>query len=226
MSRWAPPYRGAFQHLKNRLNHNHMPDLFSRSGAGRLIVLFATAIYATFLIGSDNANANFLFQSPQSPAVEPSSVQPAAEQQPVEQQPVEQQPVEQPPAEQPAAEPTPAEQPVIEQPAVEQPALEQPALEQSPTEQPSVEQPAVELAAPEDPFAEPIRPEQDEFRATDEEGNQTELTLDRVELIDTIVVSGAYIWLCCGVGLFLIAPLFFLFLQIRGGSKINRQENF
>jgi hypothetical protein len=45
-------------------------------------------------------------------------------------------------------------------------------------------------------------------------------------LIDTVVVSSAYIWLCCGVSLFLLVPLFLLFVYIRGRSKIMQEENF
>jgi hypothetical protein len=64
-------------------------------------------------------------------------------------------------------------------------------------------------------------------RAEFQEGNPDEspdMVLDQVELVDTIVVSGAYIWLCCGIGLFLLIPLVFLFLQIRGQLKMRRED--
>jgi hypothetical protein len=72
------------------------------------------------------------------------------------------------------------------------------------------------------PLAQP-RPERVERltgRESDEE-NSRNLILDQAELIDTVVVSTAYVWLCCGIMLFLLIPLVFLFLQIRGRTQIK-----
>ena len=49
------------------------------------------------------------------------------------------------------------------------------------------------------------------------------LILDQAEFIDSVVVSFAYVWLCCGVALILVIPLIFLFLQIRGRSKLYKE---
>ncbi len=45
---------------------------------------------------------------------------------------------------------------------------------------------------------------------------------DQAEFIDTIVLFGSWIWLCCGIGIFLLVPLVMLLLQIRGHSKIKK----
>jgi len=37
-----------------------------------------------------------------------------------------------------------------------------------------------------------------------------------VKFWDTVAVALAYPWLCCGVGLLLLVPLFLLFLEIKG----------
>ena len=53
-----------------------------------------------------------------------------------------------------------------------------------------------------------------------------EMVVDEAEFIDTVVVSLAYVWLCCGIVLILVIPLIFLFLHIRGRSKIIKEEQF
>jgi hypothetical protein len=95
---------------------------------------------------------------------------------------------------------------------------------------PEAAPPAVEAgnpAAPLPPTAEPVRREREEEPIEPEEsGGPSQFILDQAELIDTVVVSGAYIWLCCGVSLFLLVPLALLFVYIRGRSKIIREEGY
>jgi hypothetical protein len=58
----------------------------------------------------------------------------------------------------------------------------------------------------------------------DEGSGDSGFIFDEAEFIDVVVVSGAYIWLCCGVGLFLLVPMLFLILHIHGRSKMNKEE--
>lgn len=126
--------------------------------------------------------------------------------------PVIESPVAQPPVEQPPAEQAPVEQPPVEQP----PAAEQPPLDK--TGAPIVPVP---------PTSEPIRRDREEAPPDEVEGGgPAQFILDQAELIDTVVVSGAYVWLCCGVSLFLLVPLVLLFVYIRGRSKIIREEGY
>jgi hypothetical protein len=117
-----------------------------------------------------------------------------------------------------------------EQPAPEQSSPEQPAPEQSSPEQPAIEQSPVQPsdeAAPA-PTLEPLGPlgPAEEFDNSIPSLQDSPMVLDRAELIDSIVVSGAYIWLCCGVILLLLIPLFMLILYIRGRSKIVNEDGF
>ncbi|HXV42493.1 MAG TPA: hypothetical protein VEC96_05490 [Anaerolineae bacterium] len=209
------------------------PSLVTTPNWGRLALLLVVSVILTLWVATGNVDANILFQSPQSPPVQPAAEQPvaqppveqppaqpaAAEQVPVEQAPVEQAPVDQPPAAQPPAEaapiePAPVEQAPAEAAPVEQPPAEQPASEVvAPAAQP------VDPTAPEQPAPEPVRREREEVSVDEEEGSSN-FILDQAELIDTVVISGAYVWLCCGVGLFLLVPLGLLFVYIRGRSKM------
>ena len=129
-----------------------------------------------------------------------------------------QSPPAQPPAEQPPAQP-PAEQPPTEQPSAEQPPAEQAPIEPvSPLEPSTNEAPL----APQEPL--PEVPERGGGELPLEDEQTSNFILDRAELIDTVVVSGAYVWLCCGVILFLLIPLSLLLLFIRGRSKIIQEE--
>jgi hypothetical protein len=197
----------------------------------RLPSLFIVALFVTCLLATGNATAEMLFQSPQSPPTPPPAEPPPAEQPPTEPPPTEQPPTEQPPTEQP-----PAEQPPTEQPPAEQPPTEQPSpAEQPPAEQPSpAEQPPLEPVAPLEPSTSEAPPPQEPLPESPETGGNelpledeqaSNFILDRAELIDTVVVSSAYIWLCCGVVLFLLIPLFLLLLYIRGRSKIVQEES-
>lgn len=199
-------------------------------GWGRLGFLLLASVLFSFWVAAPHVEAEMLFQSPESPPP------PIIEQAPPESS-IEQPPAEQPPAEQPPLEQPPAEQPPVEQPPVEQAPVQQPPVEQAPVEQPPLEQalpesapPAVEPGAPAAPAApttEPVRRRNDEAPVVEEESNgPANFILDQAELIDTVVVSGAYIWLCCGVSLFLLVPLALLFVYIRGRSKIIREEGY
>jgi hypothetical protein len=116
-------------------------------------------------------------------------------------------------------------------------------LFQSPESPAAQPQPATDITSPVSPIqqasSEPLPPIQplpepsssertDRFLDEEEEEKpgDSNFILDRIEMVDTIVVSTAYVWLCCGIVLFLLIPLFFLFLQIRGRSKILREENY
>jgi hypothetical protein len=227
----------------NRWNllYNYISDFFRQTAGaiaslelGRLPLLFVGAIALTFVLSNNNATAQLLFQSPASPALDPAFLEPPP---PVEQQPIVE-PAAPPPAEQPVVEPA-APPPVEQQPESPPPAPDQPApvpLDQFPAQSespPPMPEMVSPVAQPESttgeassleppPLAQP-RPERVERltgRESDEE-NSRNLILDQAELIDTVVVSTAYVWLCCGIMLFLLIPLVFLFLQIRGRTQIK-----
>lgn len=209
MSQWAVVYFTAFRNLKHILSL-----FFIHSELRRLAILFIIAITLTLFIADDRAVASRLFQSPASPPA-----QPAPAQQPPPTQP--------PPAQQPPAEQLPTETQSTDQSSTE-PTVES---SESTTEFESpVPEPLPEGSGP-PPFIQPTveaggdsLEEEGDF-VEDEEGSSN-FILDRVELVDSVVVSGAYVWLCCGVLLLLLIPLFFLFLQIRGQIKIQREENY
>jgi cytoskeletal protein RodZ len=196
--------------------------------SGRLPLIFVITLFLTFLLASGNVTAEMLFQSPQSPPEQPPAEQPPVEQPPAEQPPTEQPSAEQPPAEQPPAEQPPIEQPPAEQPPVEQPPVEQPPAVQPPAEQPPAEQPSTEQPTGQTPLpAERLLPvEAEEEAFIEDEQAPSNLVLDRAELIDTIIVSGASVWRCCGIILLLLVPLSLLLFYIRGRSKIAQEENF
>lgn len=228
MNRWALLLTTLFRLVEKRIG-----------GVQRLVALFVVALSITLFL-SNGAWAGVLFQSPVSPLpdeVAPAQSEPFA-------------PEEEP--EDPFA-PSPADPQEPEDPFAPSEAQEQPAedLPVDTIEEPPVEvepDPLDDAVDPDQPIPEaasPVSPEQqtdDESSALDvpveaprsvrlersddlaEAGGDRILTLDQAELIDTVVVSTAYIWLCCGIGLFLLIPLAFLFLQIRGRTKIAREE--
>jgi len=111
----------------------------------------------------------------------------------------------------------PPQQPVQQQPGAAQP--------QSPvaTAAPGAAQPAQAQPQQPPPLPEPTRVlRQSRLADPAAEPDSQNLVLDEAELIDTVVVSTAYIWLCCGIIIILLIPLIFLFLQIRGRSKLNK----
>ncbi len=211
-------------------------------GLKHLLVLFVIATFLTLGLvnNASRVTAEVLFQSPQSPPAQPES--PVQQAPPAQPPAVEQPPAEQPPAEQPSTEsPTAVEQ----QPVDQQAQPEQPATSSAPAEQPAVESvnpdAGAESAAPTEPDSsdsavteetrhERVRPARDtaiEDSADQETSNSPRnFILDRAEFVDTIIVSGAYVWLCCGVALFLVVPLVMLVLYIRGRSKIVAEDEF
>jgi type IV secretory pathway VirB10-like protein len=248
MSQWfffeakAPPHLQRMRYVISNL-----------IGLKHLLVLFVIANFLTLGLvnNASRVTAEVLFQSPQSPPAQP---EPPVQQAPPTQPPAVEQPpaAEQPPAQQPPAEQPPAEQPSTESPAaveqqpVDQPAQpEQPATSSAPAEQPAAESvnpdAGAESAAPTEPDSsdsavteetrpERVRPARDttvEDSADQETSNSPRnFILDRAEFVDTIIVSGAYVWLCCGVALFLVVPLVMLVLYIRGRSKIVAEDEF
>jgi len=208
MSRQALPNSCNSQPAQHKKFHFTLPLV-----SARLALLFAVALILTLFLASGNVTAERLFQSPQSPPAQSSPEQPTPEQSSPEQ----------PAPEQPAP-----EQPTPEQP---QPTAEQPATDQTGIEQSSPVQPADEAAPA--PTLEPLAPVTtgDEVDRVNESeprpGNEdTPMVLDEAELIDSIFVSLAYVWLCCGVIFLLLIPLGLLILYIRGRSKIVNEEGF
>jgi hypothetical protein len=195
---------------------------------GRLALLFVASVILSLWVATGNVDANILFQSPQSPPVQPAAEQPVA-QPPVEQPPAEAAPIEQAPVEQAPVDQPPAAEPPAAAAPVEQAPVEQAPAAAAPVEQPPAEQPASEVVAPavqpvdptapEQPAPEPVRREREEVTVDEQEGSSN-FILDQAELIDTVVTAGAYVWLCCGVSLFLLVPLGLLFVYIRGRSKM------
>jgi hypothetical protein len=212
----------------------------SRQDLKRLALLFSVSIILTFWLAGGRATAEMLFQSPQSPVPEqPAQQAPPAQPQP-EQPPAQPQPTEPPPVEQAPAEQQPVETQPIEQQPAESEQTEQTGTNQSTTDEPAtgvetpvepVEETGNEPPIPEEPApeAEPFGPEPvdlNEDLSTGDEAGARNFILDRIELIDSVVVSTAYVWLCCGVLLFLLVPVFMLFLYLRGRSQIAREEGF
>jgi hypothetical protein len=171
----------------------------------RLGLLLAAAVILSFWVAAHHVDADMLFQSPESPLAQPGfeQVSPLS---PIEQPPAEQFPIQPAPAEQVPGEPI---SPVEAAPGTIPPAVE-----------------AGAPVAPAPPTPEPVSRREREDAAVNEEDSPSNFILDQAELIDTVVVSGAYIWLCCGVSLFLLVPLFLLFVYIRGRSKIIREEGY
>lgn len=171
--------------------------------SARFSLLFAVALISTLFLASGNVTAKRLFQSPQSPPAQPPPEQPAPEQ---------------PSPEQPAAEQPqpPAEQPVTDQTGIEQSSPVQPANQAAPA-------PTLEPLAPVTTGDEVDQVDEREVRPSNED---TPMVLDEAELIDSVFVSLAYLWLCCGVVLLLLIPLGLLILYIRGRSKIVNEEGF
>lgn len=160
----------------------------------RLVLLFMVAVSVTLAVSDNSAIADILLQSPTSP-------------------------VEQPPAEQPQQE-QPEAQPQTNEPVTE---IVSPISPVSPIETETQQQPATVIApAPVEP--QPYQSRERDDAANDAENGESNFILDQAELIDTVVVSTAYIWLCCGFMLLLLIPLVFIFLQIRGRSKILKEE--
>lgn len=191
----------------------------------RLILLFVGAISLALFLADDQAVADILFQSPASPPAQPAPVgiDPSEPQPPVD-------PSDAPLPVDPSGLPIPADPgagqpPVSVEPAPDQPAETGPATEivspVSPLQQPGNQAPV--LAPP--PFPEPERTERREDEEVESEGSLN-LVLDRAEFIDSVIVSTAYVWLCCGIVLFLLIPLAFIFLQIRGRMKLIEEENY
>lgn len=127
-----------------------------------------------------------------------------------------------PPAEAPPADPPPADAPPAE-PTVQIEGPVSPLPPGSPELPTSSEPPPLAQPTPQPSRLDRGDPSLDEEPA--EEGSPN-FILDQVELVDSIVVTGAYFWLCCGVALFLLIPLIFILLQIRGHLKLRREENF
>jgi len=194
-------------------------------GLSRLAILFIVAILFVFAIAGKSATAEVLFQSPQSPPAEPP---PTATPLPPEPTPVPP-PPEPAPTEQ-AIEPAPTEEtlPDAEEAPVEQQIVEPTSTPlPPPTEAPTAtaELQAEAVTVPEVPEPQPIERSRRPVEVSEGNGARN-FILDQAELIDTVAVSGAYIWLCCGFGLLLIAPLFLILLYIRGRSRIIQDDNF
>lgn len=176
-----------------------------------MALLFVAALGLTFALTGANVTADSLFQSPQSPVeaapppVNPTPIPPPQPAEPVAPAQDQTAPVEPAPAT--GSEPQPA--PVD---------AGQPAPADS-------GQPVLEGETPlPPPLPEPERPSRRD--PTPPGGDDAQMVVDQAEFIDTVVVSFAYVWLCCGIVLILVIPLIFLFLHIRGRSKMLKEEQY
>lgn len=181
----------------------------------RLVALLLGSIVISLWLANSSVTADSLFQSPASPVMPLPENQP-----PAEVPPFEQPPLEQPPAEQPFDQPQP-QQPVESQPPADTAAPVPPAQELDSPPLMTEEQPAQPT-----PATSRSRRERDEQAQPVDTAGTPNFILDQAEFIDTVVVSGAYLWLCCGVMLFLLVPIFMLVLYIRGRSKLGPDEGF
>jgi hypothetical protein len=175
---------------------NHRLNL---KASHRLALLFVAAVTITLLTANGNFAAAF-FQSPVSP---------------VEGQP--------PPAEEAPIPPS------IEQAAPVAPPPDMPGAEQAapPAELPAspVMPNAAPVAAPQPvPLPTLTRPNRVAPLPDNPADSSSNLIVDQAEFVDTVIVTTAYVWLCCGIILILLIPLIFLFLHIRGRSKILKEE--
>ena len=187
--------------------------------AGRLLFFLMAASVLAFLLIDGTVAAEVLLQSPQSPPAEepqpepptptppPPPPTPVPTEPPVEEAaPVQQEPTKADPIEPPQVEPTPTIPP-----------------EPTPTPLPSPTEPQPTQPIPQ-PEPVDLRGDGANFEAEEEGGPN--FILDQIELIDTIAISGAYLWLCCGVGLLLSLPIFLLILYVRGRSRILQEETY
>ena len=195
---------------------------FIRPWAGRLAALFLLALALTVFVADEDVIADILFQSPASPPAQPPPVQPPAQEAPAEPAPPAQPPAEEAPAQPPAqAAPTEQETPAVPTETTEFASPIAP-IDASPVT------PALSTSTEPPTFVQPTPLPRSRSRddiVIIEEQSSSQFILDQVEFIDTIVVSGAYAWLCCGIMLLLLVPLVFLLLQIRGQIKIQREED-
>jgi hypothetical protein len=208
----------------------------------RLLALFFLALTLTWAISRGDVTAEVLFQSPESPLPEPVPIEqefiepPLIEEVIPEPPPVEEVfpvapiepeiPVEQPPIEEVFPEaPIEPEFPVEPQPEFVQPPVEPENSFESPLPSlPIPEQGGAPVPAAPEPPSRRVDPEERRGDDRFEETEDANFILDRAEFIDTVVVSTAYVWLCCGIVIFLLIPLVFLFLQIRGRTKMSREN--
>jgi hypothetical protein len=222
-----------------RFKYQALRQALRLAGVKRLALLFAVSIILTLWLKDGSVTAEMLFQSPQSPA--PSPVQQAPAQQQPAQAPTEPPPAEASPTEpaQPAAQPT---EPAPSDPAATNQPVAEPAEDtQAPANQSTPAPADSDSSTPIPPLAEqetldlPPETESEEAPSTPIEGDESfveedtgsrNFILDRAELIDSVVVTGAYVWLCCGVMLFLLVPIFMLVLYVRGRSKIINEEGY
>ena len=120
----------------------------------------------------------------------------------------------------PFVEPDPFISPLDQVSPIEQPPLEQPP----PFIDPNAPPPLPAEAAPAPPP--PERRNREEQPKEESNTGPSNFILDQAELIDTVVVTGAWVWLCCGILLLLVVPLFFVVMYIRGRRKIIDQEGY
>lgn len=227
MSQWASFFASIFQN--HRFRHS---QFYCAKDSTQLVLLFIAALLFAFLFNGSDVTANLLFQSPQSPP----PAQPTATPAPPTPLPTEPPPPEPTATTAPPAPTEPAEesiqQPEATQPLPEPSATPLPPVEATPTEAPPSPIPTDTQPPPTlDSQSATVLPKRAELQRENvslefEDNTASNFILDQAELIDTVAVSGAYIWLCCGVGLFLLAPLLFLIIYIRGRSRIIQTDDF
>lgn len=225
MGRWALFYATILQLYRK---------FFQENGAGRLALFLVAATLLVFVIAGKNVAAEVLFQSPQSPPTEPEPTAPppppeptplpppSPTPEPVEVAPVPQESIQVEPTEAPP--PTEEPLPAVEEAAIEQQVVE-PTVTPPPTAAPTAEPELQAEVAPGELEPQPIERSRGQETAAEAEEDRN-FILDQAELIDTVAVSGAYVWLCCGFGLLLMAPLSLLLLYVRGRSRVLQDEDF
>lgn len=191
------------------------------ANAARLFLLLSAAVLVTLALTQPSI-AERVFQSPVSPppfqpAEPPPPAQPAPSPTPA---PVE---VAPPPPEVPL-EPQTIDEVVPVEPVPVEPMPVEPPLAEPNTEEFSPQAPTEEpVAEPAGPSTElrPVRLDRRDIAADEDRPN---FVLNEAQMVDSFIIYGAWVWLCCGVIVFLLIPLAFLFLQIRGRSQILKEE--
>lgn len=122
------------------------------------------------------------------------------------------------PPEEPLPTDTPIPAPTATPIPINTPEPELPAAVDIPTSTPALAEPG--------PQSEPILPGVNDFPQIEEpdNGGGKRFSFDRAEYIDTLIIFGSWIWLCCGILIFLSVPLLLLLLQIRGSSLLRKQR--
>lgn len=192
----------------------------SRSAGRRatwLLWLAVALLVAAALAPGGVSASRLVFQSSQSPPPATPTLPPPTPVPPTPVPPTPVPPTPVPPTPTPVVAPTqaPAQPPPTQMPGVEpSPPPVQPAQVVTPTLAQPTQAPVVPVQPTQPP---PFLPAAVEEPSAPAESTRTVINL--VKFWDTLAVTAAYPWLCCGVVLMLMVPVVLLFLEIKGRRR-------